>query len=155
MIAEYCYCHIDHLSPVEARMLFDCSHFLCLQGIILWCVNTEFSIHWHTVVLCQFWWLQKPGIILKDVGMGEISILCIQCCRVCCFMCEMYNLCLNFSLWWFWELQGCFKCSLPVLCCGRWLWCSRPLEGKDSKINKQNNWFLGQCTCNPGSCTHR
>lgn len=121
----------------------------------LWCVNTELSILLHNVALCQFWGLQKPDIILKDVGMGEISFLCIQCCRVCCFRCEMYNLCPNFSLWWFWESQGCFKWSFPVLCYARWLWCSQPLEGKDSNINKKNNWVLAQCTCSPGSCTYR
>lgn len=73
MIDEFRYCHIRHVSSVEVWMLFGCSFSSTITAS--WWVYTVLCVRWcwHTIAPCHFWRLQKLAIILKGVGMGEIS----------------------------------------------------------------------------------
>lgn len=97
MFAEYCYCHIRHVSPLVSQMLFGCQHFLCLQGIpSLHCgVYTQHSLrslaHSCTVSVLK---IAKARYYLKAPGNGRDQhwLLRIKYCGVWCYTCEMYTL---------------------------------------------------------------
>lgn len=120
MFAEYCYCHIGHVSPLKVSMLFTASissaskvYHHCIMAYIY----STLCIHWQTVTLYRFCRLQKPVLILRDVGRGEIisGFYALSTAEFAASCVKCMPPCLSFSLQWFQASQGHFKSSLPVL----------------------------------------